>query len=60
MWWIIGVIGYIYIWTSEYDMELIYFLFAFVAGFLGAFIWLILGFVFYEWGENIIIFKKRK
>ncbi len=57
LWYISGVWGFIYWWTTEYDLELEEFLLALVEGFLGPVTWL-LGAFFH--GSSIVVVKRRR
>ena len=60
-WWTVGVAGFIFWWTSEFDFKTDDLLFLFAFGFLGPLAWVV-GFFVHgdEQKKPTVLIKKRK
>lgn len=59
LWWLLGVLGFIYWWTSEYDLELVDAVFSVFVGMLGP-LSFIIGFFIHSPSINKVIIPRRK
>lgn len=57
IWWLVGVVGFIYWWTSDYDLAISNLIFSFLVGFAGPFTWIAGYFIK---GRPLVIMKARK
>jgi len=58
IWLAIGLWGFIYWWTTEYDLELTHLIFGFIVAFMGPGAW-ILGWIVHSEKNTKVIMKKR-
>jgi hypothetical protein len=60
LWWVIGAAGFVYWWTSEYDLEPQHLIVMFMVGFCGPLTWPIGRWLHGESSPTILIRKRNK